>query len=93
MSHAEIAKTLTISEKCICEWFHSPNFLEYKEKERMLAFNRFAPQMDKSLINEGLHGSVSAIRTYYEKRGEINGDKEQTASTIIINITKRDDKK
>ena len=86
-THVEIARTLKITEQTIVAWFHHEKFLECREKERNLLFRRFAAHIDKSLIKASMEGNVAAMRAFYEKMGEINGEKEDAPSSIVINIS------
>ena len=84
ITHKEIAKQLNITEQSIVAWFRNGKFNEYREKERDIAFGRYGPHIDKSLIKKGLKGNIMAIRTYYEKRGEIGSRSNQGGSNVII---------
>jgi hypothetical protein len=86
-SHREIANTLGIHETTIVMWFKNEKFLDYLEKERDLQFKKYGVHIDKSLISVGLKGNVGAIRTYYEKRGEIKtGSNNGQTNNIIISF-------
>ena len=88
MENKEICSQIKITEQTYYNWCKDDNFKEYKEKQRKELFEEFGIMVDKSLLRKAIEeGSVSAIRTYYEKRGEINSDKEQQASTIVINVS------
>lgn len=64
-------------------WLEDPHFLKLYEDARTRSLRSAGAILDKTLVALGMAGDVQAIRTYYEKQGEIK-DKERTGNIQIF---------
>ena len=87
MNKEEICLFVNISRPTLDKWLENENFLKQIDKRRNKSWAFYMPKIDKSLRNiafEEDKNSVSAIRTVYEKRGEINGAEVKQPITIVF---------
>jgi hypothetical protein len=85
---AVIVQELKITEQTYYNWLRDEKYLLYINKRRNMNFAGVMPSIDNSLIKKALandKNSVSAIRTLYERVGEINGEATKQPITIVFN--------
>ena len=84
---AELSKLVGIDRNTLDRWLGDEEFVKKLERQRNKNWTFFMPKVDNALRNIAFSkdkSSVSAIRTIYEKRGEINGDTVRQPVTIVF---------
>lgn len=88
-TNKEIIADLKISEPTFYNWFKDEDFLAYIELKRSATMASRMPRIDNSLVEKALGddtNAIAAIRTIYEKRGEINTKDKDRSVAIQINL-------